>query len=439
MNHEHEHEGAASKLIHLLNDEITPVHLGDTQWIKNLMERIGDSRLVLMGEASHGTQEFYQARVELSQYLIEHENFHAVTIEGDWTSAYPVQQYIQGFGDADDALSALEDFKRFPKWMWRNETFLPFVRWLRTYNDRLTSQPQKVSFYGLDLYCLHDAMQAVLNYLRANDPEEAKRAEERYACFDHASVDPQKYGYLVDMKYKKACIQESTDQLLEMQTIAFNKLHNRHMSEDEAMFFATQNARLVKNAEHYYRALFQSHEITWNIRDHHMGETLQNIMTHLETKMNVPAKIIVWAHNSHLGDSRATEMSERKEINLGQIVREHFSMSSFHIGFSTYTGTVTAADHWDGPAKTKNVVPGMPGSYEALFHELSERNFILYLHGNEHLLHLLQTPRLQRAIGVIYLPHSERYSHYFFTKLPLQFDAIIHFDDSRAVKPIFLN
>lgn len=428
-------EEISKKLIEVLNSKITPIDIQNSSSLQNIIDRIGDASIVLMGEATHGTQEFYQTRMELSKILIEEKGFQAISIEGDWTSAFAINQYIQNFDGYKTPEAALHDFTRFPKWMWRNALMPDFLQWLRNYNDNLKDASQKIGFYGLDLYCLNDSIKAVIDYLQIHDPEAAKRASKRYACFDHANVDAQTYGYLVDARIKRACIREASEQLIEMQHKAFPILEKSISSENEKLFYTTQNARLIKNAEHYYRAMFESREETWNIRDSHMGETLQNLISHLESKFKKPAKIIIWAHNSHIGDARATEMSERKEINIGQIVREHFSNQSFHLGFSTYTGMVTAADDWDGPAKTKNINPGLPGSYEDLFHQLQAKDFCLYLH-DEELNHYLNIPRLQRAIGVIYRPDAERFSHYFFTHLPYQFDAVIHLDKTTALTPL---
>jgi erythromycin esterase-like protein len=429
-----EHEAISETLIQLLNEEITHFSISEPTTYKTISDKIGDARLVLLGEATHGTHEFYQTRLELSRLLISEKNFHAIAIEGDWTSTYPLNHYLQGNGKIDELETYLHDFLRFPKWMWRNKIFYSFLKWLRQYNDEKSEK--KVGLYGLDLYCLSSSMQAVIDYLNINDPDAARKASKRYACFDHTSMDPQSYGYLTHSKLKKSCVEEVTEQLLEMQRIAYEKFHQDKSSDLEASFYATQNARIVKNAELYYRSLFETHEITWNIRDQHMADTLQNLMSHIETKFNEPAKIIIWAHNSHVGDARATEMSTRHEINLGQIVREHFSTSSFHLGFSTYTGTVTAASDWDQPAECKEIQAGMPGSYEYLFHKLKFKDFILDLHQEKHITELLNISRLQRAIGVIYRPETERYSHYFFTHLPYQFDAIIHIDITSAVTPL---
>lgn len=422
---------AYHNLVALLNQKIHPLTAKPDRFNK-LLEQINNARFVLIGEASHGTHEFYQARAEITKLLIEQNGFMAVAIEGDWPDAYLVHRYLQGLG-VKDAIAALDDFKRFPTWMWRNYTLLPFLEWLRQYNDKIANA--KVGFYGLDLYSMHSSMEAVIKYLSQVDREGAARARARYACFNHTKVDPQTYGYLTSLRIKESCMQEAIAQLMEMQHHASEYIQKNN-SDEEEYFFATQNARLVKNAENYYRSMFESHILSWNVRDQHMAETLNILANYLENRFARPAKIIVWAHNSHIGDARATEMGERGEINIGQLTREQHDQDAFLLGFSTYHGTVTAASEWGGPAECKIVNPGLAGSCEDLFHTLKDKNFLLNLHNNNHLESYLKIPRLQRAIGVIYQPETERESHYFFTRLPYQFDAVIHFDRSTAVQPI---
>lgn len=425
-------------LINVLNDVIEPIPDKGNKY-DGLLEKIGDARFVLIGEATHGSHEFYQARAEISQELIMKKGFMAVAIEGDWPDAYRIHRYAQGIGHKNDWKAALDEFKRFPTWMWRNTTLAPFLRWLRTHNDNLVSPAAKIGFYGLDLYSLNSSMQAVIDYLKKVDPEAAERARARYACFDHLGCDPQTYGYLTSEGLKKSCIKEAIEQILELQHHAFEYVHKDKIAEEE-YFFATQNAQIVKDAENYYRSMFEGRVSSWNVRDVHMLETLNSIADHLEKRFEKPAKIIVWAHNSHVGDARATEMGEKGEVNIGQLVREHHTVAdTYLIGFSTYHGFVTAADDWDAPAKHKQVNPGMTGSYEELFHHLKFKNFLLDLNHNKQLEHYFHIPRLQRAIGVIYRPDTERYSHYFFTHLPYQFDSVIHFDETTAVQPLDIN
>lgn len=420
------------KLIEVLNLDAEPL-LGTQDQYDNLLKNIGNSRYVLIGEASHGTHEFYKARAEITQELILKKGFMAVAIEGDWPDAYRIHRYLQGHGDKNNYEEALNGFKRFPQWMWRNKTIIPFLQWLRNYND---NQNNKIGFYGLDLYSLNASMQAVIHYLNKVDPEASARARHRYACFDHVGIDPQQYGYLISEGLKKSCVKETVEQLLELQNKAFQYVRENGNTEED-YFYAVQNARVVKDAEKYYRSMFEGREESWNIRDTHMLETLNVISDYLEDRFQQPAKIVVWAHNSHIGDARATEMSERGEINIGQLAREHHGIKdTYLLGFSTYEGFVTAANDWDQPAEHKRVNPGIKGSYEDLFHQLKHKNFILDLNRYKEIEHYLHIPRLQRAIGVIYRPETERMSHYFFTRLPYQFDSIIHFDKTTAVQPI---
>lgn len=423
---------ALKQLTSVINEAAVP--LSEPADYSSLLEQIGDARFVLLGEASHGTHEFYQARIEITRQLILKKGFMAVAIEGDWPDACRVHRYVQGRGDADDCVSALDDFRRFPTWMWRNTTLPPFLKWLREHNDS-PGTSTKAGFYGLDLYSMNASMQAVIRYLTKIDPDAANKAKNRYACFDHLNVDPQMYAYLTNIRVKKSCIVEVLEELYEIQRHASQFTHRGGEDAIDDYFFAEQNARLVKNAEAYYRSMFDDHISSWNNRDRHMNETLNVIADHLEGRLHKPAKLIVWAHNSHVGDARATEMSERGELNIGQLVKEQHE-DAYSVGFSTCEGYVTAASNWDEPAQRKAVVPGLSGSYEDLFHHVRHQNFMLHLAGNEALGHWLKIPRLQRAIGVIYRPETERLSHYFFTHLPWQFDSIIHFDRTTAVQPL---
>jgi erythromycin esterase-like protein len=399
-----------------------------------LLALVGDSRFVLIGEASHGTHEFYRIRAEITKRLIREKGFAAIAVEADWPDASRVNRYVQGRGTDTDASQALDGFKRFPQWMWRNADVLEFIGWLRDYNDAMRI-PRRVGFYGLDLYSLHSSMDAVLSYLRKIDPEAALRAERRYTCFDQFGEDPQSYGYAATAGLAPSCENEVISQLVELQTSAakYATLDGRMAADD--LFFAQQNAKIVLNAERYYRAMFGNRAASWNMRDRHMAATLDALIAFLEYDRRQP-KIVVWAHNSHLGDARATEMAGRGELNVGQLTRERWGQRALLVGFTTYSGTVTAASDWDEPAERKIVRPALEGGYEALFHELGLRNFFLGLRGNNEAILGLRQPRLERAIGVIYRPETERMSHYFRARLPHQFDAILHYDVTRAVEPL---
>jgi erythromycin esterase-like protein len=400
-----------------------------------LIERIGDARFVLLGGASHGTHEFYQERARITQRLIREKGFAAVAVEADWPDAYRVNRYVRGLSQDADAENALTDFRRFPNWMWRNNEVVEFVRWLRAHNDEaVASGAAKVGFYGLDLYSLRTSMYAVLEYLEQIDPHAAKRARTRYACFDHFGPDPQVYGFMAGTDVSKSCREQVISQLLELQRRAVDEaLRTGSINADEELFYAEQNARLVKNAEAYYRAMFLEEVSSWNLRDRHMAEMLDAVVAHLSRSAE-GAKVVVWAHNSHLGDARATEMSQRGELNVGQLLRERHGCHAVLVGFTTYAGTVTAASDWDAPARRKRVRPALSGSYEALFHTALPTRFLLSLRNREAIAEGFGSDRIERAIGVIYRPETERSSHYLQARLSTQFDAVLHFDETRAVE-----
>jgi erythromycin esterase-like protein len=417
----------------LLGEAVHRMH-GTSQDYDPLMEQIGDARLVLLGEASHGTQEFYRERALITKRLIVEKGFTAVAVEADWPDAYRVHRYVSGAVTPDrSAASALRGFTRFPQWMWRNVEILQFVTWLHGHNE---NRPRfnKVGFYGLDLYSLHTSMAAVLNYLGQTDPAAIGRARYRYACFDHFGEDTQQYGYAAAFGLSKTCEDEAVAQLVDLHRHAEDYLRRDGFVAEDEFFSAEQNARLVQNAERYYRSMFHGRISSWNLRDQHMVETLNALMSHL-TRRTPAAKIVVWEHNSHLGDARATEVSEAGEINVGQLVRERYGGEAVLIGFTTYCGTVTAASHWDGATEQKVVRNALPDSYEALFHQVGIPYF-LQTWEDARVRDLLAQRRLERAIGVIYLPQTERLSHYFLASLPAQFDAVVHIDQTTAVEPL---
>ena len=397
-----------------------------------LLERIGDARFVLVGEASHGTHEFYRERAEITRRLVVEKHFSAVAVEADWPDAYRVNRYVRGAGDDRTARDALGGFKRFPSWMWRNDVVLDFIAWLRAHNGSLAPGAPPVGFYGLDLYSLFTSIEVVLEYLDKVDPEAAKRARYRYGCFDHYGEDSQAYGYAAGFGLERTCEDAVVKQLQELQ-----KRRLDYDGRDGEQFFqAEQNARLIRNAEEYYRTMFKGRVSSWNLRDSHMAETLKALKDHLD-RTTPPAKVVVWAHNSHLGDARATEMGDAGEHNLGQLARQRFGDNNVVlVGFSTYQGTVTAADDWGEAARVKRVRRGLPGSYEALFHELGIPRFMAFLDSPQRLPVAWCSRRLQRAIGVIYRPQTERASHYFQSRVTDQFDVMLHFDTTRALQPL---
>jgi erythromycin esterase-like protein len=410
-----------------------------------IFELARDCRFVLIGEASHGTHEFYRVRAELTARLISDHGFGGVAVEADWPDAYRVNRYVRLESNDRTAGEALSGFERFPQWMWRNLDVVDFVNWLREYNARIPAH-SRVGFYGMDLYSLHSSIHAVLDYLGRVDPAAAQRARYRYGCFEHFGEDPQAYGYAAAIDATRSCEDEAVAQLVELrrQAAAYARLDG-HIAADE-LFFAEQNARLIASAERYYRSMFQRRISSWNLRDTHMVETLETLAAHNAALGRSP-RLVIWAHNSHLGDARATEMGGGGELNVGQLLRQAHGEEVLNVGFTTYTGIVTAASDWDGPAERKRVRPGLPGSYESLFHDVAgvlpsdpaageTRDFLVVFRGHRSLSGTLDGPMLERAIGVIYRPETERISHYFRAHLPRQFDAVVHYDVTRAVEPL---
>jgi erythromycin esterase-like protein/predicted phosphoribosyltransferase len=393
-----------------------------------LLARAYGVRHVLIGDASHGTQEFYRERAQITKRLIAESGCTAVAVEADWPDAYRVNRFVRGAGEDQTPEQALRGFRRFPVWMWRNTVVAEFVGWLREFNDSLPKGAPRVGFYGLDLYSLHASMEAVVSYLEGIDPEAAARARDRYACFDQFGRDPQVYAYEAGIAGAETCEEQAVQQLIDMHRQAGQLAQGSAHGEADERFYAEQNARLVVNAESYYRAMFRGGVESWNLRDRHMAETLEQLSAHLESAGG-RAKVVLWEHNSHLGDNRATELGQSGQLNVGQLIREKLGKAALLVGFTTYTGTVTAASEWGGPAERKNVRPALPGSWEELFHERGITAFMIDPSR-------LRGRRLERAIGVIYQPQTERVSHYFHARLADQFDAVVHMDETTAVEPL---
>src|SRR5436190_11126194 len=347
-----------------------------------LLAQIGEARFCLLGEATHGTHDFYRERAEITKRLIKEKGFKAVAVEADWPDAFRVNRYVRGLSDDKDGKEALNGFKRFPTWMWRNTVVLDFIEWLRDYNASLPTTAPKIGFYGLDLYSLYTSIEAVLGYLDKVDQAAAQRARYRYSCFEHFAEDTQAYGYAANFGLTESCEREVVAQLIELRRRATEYASRDGQVAQDEYFFAEQNARLVLNAERYYRSMFHGRVESWNLRDRHMAETLAALITYLNTQGQT-AKVAVWEHNSHLGDARATYMAEYGELNVGQLVRERYGSEAFLIGFTTYKGTVTAASDWDGPAERKRVRPALEESYEAAFHGADLPRFLLTLTDSE--------------------------------------------------------
>lgn len=421
--------------IHTLLDVVRgeALQLGDgTRDYDALLESVGERSFVLLGEATHGTQEFYRMRAEISLRLIQEHGFDAVAVEADWPDAYRLNRYVRHEGDDAQARLALGDFQRFPRWMWCNEEVLRFVEALHALNGA-RSPSLRAGFYGLDVYSMYRSAQAVVDYLAAVDEEQAAIARRQYAALDHVR-DPQRYGYEAAFGIRPDCRRAVHERLLALWQRAPAYLGKDGRDAADQYFFAERNAQVVASAESYYRAMFGSRAESWNVRDEHMLRTLLALQKHLRA-LGGTGKIVVWAHNSHLGDARATAMSQAGEWNVGQLVRQHAGREqALLVGFTTATGTVTAAYEWDGEPERRSVRMARTDSYEYLFHSTHLDRFYLPLRGEA--ARVLTTPMLERAIGVLYRPDTEYESHYFMASLPAQFDAVFHLDETSAVQPL---
>ena len=412
----------------LIADTAEPLPDIDGRTFAEFFDRFGDARVVCLGEASHGTSEFYRARAAISRHLIERHGFNIVAVEADWPDAATIDRYVRHRPWPEGELKA---FERFPTWMWRNREVDEFIRWMREHNEHLRYELM-AGFYGLDLYNLGGSMRAVIDFLDEEDPELARLAHRRYGCLDPWAEEPQLYGRHSMVEGYARCeigVIQMLKDLLQKQIDCFGP-------ECDEWLDATANAQLVKNAEAYYRVMCQGSAESWNLRDTHMFDTLNMIL-----KAKGPdSKAIVWAHNSHIGNAAHTDMGMRRgELNIGQLVKEKFGNEARLVGFGTHTGTVAAADDWDEPMKIKLVRPSLPDSYERMAHESGVERFLLDLREgerDERLAAELMAPRLERFIGVIYRPETERWSHYSEAILPRQFDGYVWFDETKAVTPL---
>lgn len=390
--------------------------------IDGLLERIGDARVVLLGEASHGTSEFYTARQEITKALIEKKGFNLVCAEADWSDAEQINNYVRNQYQSQDWMP----FARFPEWMWKNKEVLDFVEWLKKYNSKRNNT---IGFYGLDLYGLENSIDLVINYLQDIDPKLATLAKLRYSCIMPYMSNPTVYGKLVKNKKLESCEKVVLKML-------FDLLKNKKkLNHSQAYFYAYQNATVVVDAERYYKAMYYGSAESWNLRDFHMFYTLKSLLDYYGKE----SKAVVWAHNSHIGNALATEMYARGEINIGHLCKEHFGSKSYNIGFGTHTGTVAAAKNWGEAMRVMPINNSVSESYEQLCHKTNVTNFTLPLreeHSEKKLRDFLSTPRLQRAIGVVYRPKTELMSHYFQAVLPSQYDEYIWFNKTKAITPL---
>ncbi len=415
-----------STLVSLLSECAEPIEDVESAEIDALLERIGGARVVLLGEATHGTHEFYRMRARISRELIERHGFRAVAVEADWPDAARVDRYARHLPAAP---VPWRPFSRFPTWMWRNEETRLFAEWLRVHNGRL-EPGRRAGFYGLDLYSLFVSADAVIRYLEQVDPDAARVARARYGLLTPWQADPVSYGRAVVSGRFESLEAEVVQVLVDL----LSERMGYEARDGERFFDAAGNARVVADAEAYYRAMYRGNVASWNLRDTHMADTLSALLAHL----GPGGRVVVWAHNSHVGDARATEMGSEGEHNLGQLCRERLGGEVAVVGFGTDHGTVVAASNWGEPHEVKRVRPADPRSYEGLCHRVRRPGFLLSLRNarREVLRDELTASRLERAIGVIYRPETELQSHYFRASLPRQFDEWIWFDRTSALQPL---
>jgi erythromycin esterase-like protein len=421
-------ETIARELPELIRTSAHPLPDIDDDKFGAFFDRFADARVVCLGEASHGTSEFYRARAAITKRLVAHHGFTIVAAEADWPDAATVDRYIRHRKPRD---GEQRSFERFPTWMWRNREFDQLIRWMRRHNHG-RDYADMAGFYGLDLYNMSMSMRAVIDFLGKEDPEAGEIAKARYGCLDPWADEPQRYGAMALHEGNARCESGVTQMLMELMQRDFDCLSE----ECDEWLDAAANARVVKNAEAYYRVMYRGAAENWNLRDTHMFQTLVQI---LDAK-GPRSKAVVWAHNSHIGNAAFTEMGQvRGELNIGQLVKERFDAKARLIGFGTHTGTVAAADEWDSPMKVKAVNPSMPDSYERASHDSGLQRFLLDLSPEEigrDIREALMEPKLERFIGVIYRPETERWSHYSQCILPRQYDGWVWFDETKAVTPL---
>jgi erythromycin esterase-like protein len=398
-----------------------------------LLQQIGNASIVMLGEACAGTHQFYQARAEITQLLIEKKGFNAVAVEADWSDTYRVHRYVQHTSDDQDVEAALSGFHHFPRWMWRNREVADFLEWLREQN-RQRPVDARIAFYGLDLYSYYASIQTVMNYLDSLDREAAEMARYRYSCFEQFDQDPQQNGYAASYGLSQHQEEEVIARLVVRSQQTIRSLQEGGLLTPNDQFYAEQIGRLLHNPEPYYRELFRGRHHGWNLRERHLFDSLRTLIDHL-TRQNRELKIVVWIHGSHVGDARFTEMSTRGELSFGQLVKESYANKACAVGATTYSGTLIAASDWGGKSEQKQMRPALPESYEALFHSLEEEAFSLNLHAPS-VRESLRKARLERAIGAVYRPQTERISHYFYSQLSQQFDVLLYFDQTDALIPL---
>ncbi|HEX8064519.1 MAG TPA: erythromycin esterase family protein [Allosphingosinicella sp.] len=395
----------------------------------DVMAAAAASRRILLGESTHGSHEYYRERARLTERLIREQGVSAIAVEGDWSATQRVNLYVRGLGTDSSASQALRGYSNFPVWMWRNDDFRDFVERLRALNLERPAD-RRVGIYGMDVYDLFEAMDSVRAYLKRNAPEAAARAGTRYRCFASHGRDRWAYG-VATRNPRRACRAQAQAVLAEVRRLP----RPAGLADAEAWFEAVRAAASVVAAEEYFRTAATG-SLAWNVRDRHMAENVEEIAAHSESLGGRPAKVVLWAHNSHLGDARATSAANRGELNLGQLMRQRHGEKAFLIGFLSHSGTVFAAPEWDSPGRRSPLWPALPGSWSALFHAAGLPAFSLVIRGDPTLSRALSGQMKQRAVGAVYLPQDERRAHYFDARLADQFDAVVYFDRTKAISPL---
>jgi len=420
--------GASTDLVRAVAAAAVPLTGAAGDYAK-LMPAMADARFVLLGESTHGTHEYYLERARISEQLIREHGFGAIAIEGDWTPTLRVDRYVRGLGNDTSAEQALSGYTRFPRWMWRNAEFRDLVERVRAHN--LTLPPERrVGIYGMDVYDLDEAADAVVAYLRQADPAATARAQRQYRCFAPYRGDTHAYGE-ASRRPARSCQEEAAAAQAEVARLP----RPAGAAAAEAHFSAVRSAASVVAAEEYFRTVYAG-SMAWNVRDQRMSQNVHAIAEHVGALSGRPGKVAIWSHNTHSGDARATFAANRGELNLGQLLRQRHGNGAFLLGFFSYAGSVMAAPDWDQPNRVYDMRPALPGSYSALFHQVGVPNFSLLLRGDAELSRQLGGTMLERAIGVVYRPETERESHYFEARLAEQFDAAIFFDRSTALRPL---
>lgn len=418
----------SNEIIELIKRTSSP--LENSEDLDPLIDYIGDAKYVLLGEASHGTHEYYVWRAKITQRLIQEKGFSFVGVEGDWPDCYRLNRFAKGYLNSEkDVYDVLDKFNRWPTWMWANWEIAAFIDWLKVFNENLPAD-KRIGFYGLDVYSFRESMNSIIQYLEKNDPEALKVAKKAMECFEpYGDNEGQSYARASAL-VPELCEKEVVNLLAEI----INKAEN-YNSDAENVMSTEQNAHIARDAEKYYRAMIKRGPASWNIRDRHMVSTIDRLMKYHGND----AKTIVWEHNTHIGDARATDMASEGMVNVGQLLREQYSKEGVvAVGFGSYKGSVIAGRNWGDEMRKIKVPEAIEGSWENIFHQAckGENRMLLFDKIKEE--QCIAPPIDHRAIGVVYNPEHERFGNYVPSILPKRYDAFIFLDETTALHPIHI-